>query len=167
MSATSSDRRSFLQVLGGISALGVAPITLGGCESLLERIRNCPMRRSLRTLPANDPIIQTYRAAVAAMKALPASDRRSLECPGTDLTSAITPHGNWFFLPWHRAYLLYFEQIRRELTGEASFALPYWNWTCQRQIPAPFLGAHSIPCSRRDEAASHRPRCLTRSLVLH
>jgi hypothetical protein len=44
MNTTLRDRRSFLQLLGGISALGVAPMTLGGCESLLERIRHRPMR---------------------------------------------------------------------------------------------------------------------------
>lgn len=144
MNATSYDRRSFLQLLGGISALGIAPVTLGGCETLLERIRHRPMRRSLRTLSANDPIIQTYRAAVAAMKALPASDRRSWNAQA-QIHFDHCPHGNWFFLPWHRAYLLYFEQICRQLTGESSFALPYWNWTCQRQIPAPFLGDASNP----------------------
>jgi tyrosinase len=40
-------------------------------------------------------------------------------------------HGNWFFLPWHRAYLLEFEEVAREhivrLGGPADWALPYWN----------------------------------------
>jgi tyrosinase len=33
------------------------------------------------------------------------------------------------FLPWHRMYVLYFEQIVRELSGRADFTLPYWNYT--------------------------------------
>ncbi|GHA72529.1 tyrosinase family protein [Cognatilysobacter bugurensis] len=33
------------------------------------------------------------------------------------------------FLPWHRMYVLYFEQIVREVTGRADFTLPYWNYT--------------------------------------
>lgn len=144
MKLTSISRRSALQSIGNIALLGVAPLTLGGCESLLKQIRNRPVRRSLRTLPANDPIIETYRAAVAAMKALPAADRRSWNAQA-QIHFDHCPHGNWFFLPWHRAYLLYFEQICRELTGESSFALPYWNWTCQRQIPSPFLGDASNP----------------------
>jgi tyrosinase len=134
-----ASRRRALQSFGSLALLGLAPLTLGGCESLLEQIRNRPMRRSLRTMPANDPVIETYRAAVAAMKALPASDRRNWNAQA-QIHFDHCPHGNWFFLPWHRAYLLYFEQICRELTGEKGFALPYWNWTCQRQIPAPFLG---------------------------
>ena len=140
----SAGRRSALQTLGSLALSGLAPVTLGGCESLLEQIRNRPVRRSLRTLPSTDPVIETYRAAVAAMKALPSSDRRSWNAQA-QIHFDHCPHGNWFFLPWHRAYLLYFEQICRELTGEQGFALPYWNWTCQREIPAPFLGDASNP----------------------
>ncbi|WP_037676907.1 tyrosinase family protein [Streptomyces griseus] len=44
------------------------------------------------------------------------------------------PHGGWFFLPWHRAYILCFEEIVRhvvkdELGGPDDWALPYWNYT--------------------------------------
>ncbi|HEX5593794.1 MAG TPA: tyrosinase family protein [Solirubrobacterales bacterium] len=41
-------------------------------------------------------------------------------------------HGSWFFLPWHRMYLYYFEQIVRaavvELEGPEDWSLPYWNY---------------------------------------
>ena len=42
-------------------------------------------------------------------------------------------HATWFFLPWHRAYLLYFEKmiirIIKDLHGPAdTWALPYWNY---------------------------------------
>ena len=41
-------------------------------------------------------------------------------------------HGTWYFLPWHRGYLLAFEaNIRAEvvrLGGPADWALPYWNY---------------------------------------
>jgi tyrosinase len=33
------------------------------------------------------------------------------------------------FLPWHRAYLHCFEDIVRNLSGEESFTLPYWNYS--------------------------------------
>ena len=71
-------RRGFLKGLGG-AALGLfVASTLGGCESLLEAIRNRPVRRRLNA--TNAPVqldVQTYRAAVAAMQALPAGDPRS------------------------------------------------------------------------------------------
>jgi tyrosinase len=49
-------------------------------------------------------------------------------------------HNHWFFLPWHRAFLLEFEAIVREhirrLGGPADdWALPYWNYTDWRADP--------------------------------
>ncbi|MEA2361654.1 MAG: hypothetical protein QOD71_799 [Thermoleophilaceae bacterium] len=42
-------------------------------------------------------------------------------------------HGSWFFLPWHRIYIWYFEQIVRSVViesgGPDDWALPYWNYT--------------------------------------
>ena len=34
-----------------------------------------------------------------------------------------------YFLPWHRMFVLFFEQIIREVSGRADFALPYWDYT--------------------------------------
>ena len=33
------------------------------------------------------------------------------------------------FLPWHRMYVLFFENIVREVSGRPDFTLPYWNYT--------------------------------------
>jgi len=33
------------------------------------------------------------------------------------------------FLPWHRMFLFFFEQIIREVSGRADFTLPYWDYT--------------------------------------
>jgi len=71
------------------------------------------------------------------MKALPSSDRRNWQNQAL-IHQNFCPHGNWLFLPWHRAYLYYFEEICRELVHDDSFALPYWNWTLNRSVPAPF-----------------------------
>lgn len=147
MDSRNDQRRDFLATLARLPLLGagaLAALSLGGCETLLNQIRNRPMRRSLGSLAANDLIVQTYRDAVAAMKALPSNNPRSWTAQA-NIHLNHCPHANWFFLPWHRAYLLYFEQICRELTGNNGFALPYWNWTCNRQLPAPFLGNASNP----------------------
>src|SRR5258708_16855908 len=44
------------------------------------------------------------------------------------------------FLPWHRAYLLHWENAMRDQNGTA--ALPWWDWTSvaahQRGVPASF-----------------------------
>ncbi|HMF07107.1 MAG TPA: tyrosinase family protein, partial [Methylocella sp.] len=84
-------------------------------------------------MPAN--VLTSYKNAIAAMLALPPTDPRNwyrnafvhlLDCP----------HGNWWFLPWHRAYLVWFERICRQLSGDQNFALPYWDWTKNPQVPA-------------------------------
>ncbi|KWZ38034.1 tyrosinase [Burkholderia savannae] len=41
-------------------------------------------------------------------------------------------HGSWYFLPWHRGYLLALEAVVRDeiakLRGPKNWALPYWNY---------------------------------------
>ncbi len=59
-------------------------------------------------------------------------------------------HANWFFLPWHRAYLLEFEAVARahveELGGpHETWALPYWNSSDYVRIP----GAAELPLALR------------------
>ena len=38
-------------------------------------------------------------------------------------------HGNYYFLPWHRMYIYWFERILRDASGDPELALPYWNYT--------------------------------------
>jgi len=129
-------------VLKGLGALGVTGLSLwaGGCEACRKQIENRPTRRNIAGLAANDPIIQAYKDAVTAMKALPAADPRNWT-KQAEIHFNHCPHQNWWFLPWHRVYLLYFERICRKLSGYKDFALPYWNWTSSPSIPAVFWGA--------------------------
>jgi tyrosinase len=50
-------------------------------------------------------------------------------------------HGSWYFLPWHRGYLLAFEANIRDavvaLGGPADWALPYWNYFKPNQFTLP------------------------------
>jgi tyrosinase len=50
------------------------------------------------------------------------------------------PHGNWWFLPWHRAYLHYFERTLRWAAEDPDLTLPYWNYSDpeQRELPRVF-----------------------------
>lgn len=150
---TDPSRRDFLRRTASLVAVaGVAPF-LGACESCFERIRSRPIRRSLATLAPNDPIIETYRDAVAQMKALASTDRRSWQAQA-QIHFDHCPHGNWYFLPWHRAYLHYFELICRDLTGNEDFALPYWDWTVDASVPAPFWGDSSNPLFQSGRTAT-------------
>jgi tyrosinase len=95
------------------------------------------VRRSVGSMGENDPDLAAYRTAVTDMLALPGSDFRNW-ISQADIHRNHCPHGNWYFLPWHRAYLSAFERICRSLSGKADFALPYWDWTVDRQLPSAF-----------------------------
>jgi tyrosinase len=134
----STSRRDMLRlsIAGGALALGgTAP---GG---RLEAQTVTRVRKDVHTLPDDavlvDPILVTYRAAVNYMKNLPSSDRRSWAYQA-DIHNNWCTHGNWYLLPWHREYLLAIENIIRGLpvVGASNFAMPYWNWTRNRQLPA-------------------------------
>ena len=79
----------------------------------------------------NDPILQTWRDGVRLLKAASGnvSWANFAAIHGDANSFNLCPHGNWYFLPWHRAYLLSYERAVRQLTGNNDFALPYWDWT--------------------------------------
>ena len=82
------------------------------------------------------------------MKALPAGDPRSWTAQaGIHGTVSggfnFCQHGTDHFFDWHRAYLLYFENICQKLTGNPKFGLPYWNWNQNPDINPAFLDSTS------------------------
>jgi tyrosinase len=68
---------------------------------------------------------------------------QSDEMPKPDIVStfwAQCQHGSWFFLPWHRGYLMAFEQMIRDAIGSAGpadWALPYWDYFQPNQNDLP------------------------------
>jgi tyrosinase len=49
----------------------------------------------------------------------------------------IRPHGGPMFLPWHRIFLLHFENALREVSGKP-ITVPYWDWADPASTPAVF-----------------------------
>lgn len=144
------DRRVFIQGVGWVSLSLLLATAFGGCEACVEQIANRPTRRRLRTGSAEvDAAIATYSDAVAQMKALPGTDPRSWAAQaaihGTEVPNVFIhcEHGTDHFFSWHRAYLLYFERICQELTGDDTFGLPYWNWNQNPDMHAEFTTAGS------------------------
>jgi tyrosinase len=80
-------------------------------------------------------VLGSYKNAIRKMLELPPSDPRNW-FRNALVHTFDCPHGNWWFLPWHRAYLGYFERTCRQLSGDPEFALPYWDWTETSRIPA-------------------------------
>lgn len=129
----SLNRRSVLRSGVALALAATVPSTEALAQSVVTR-------RSITTLAANDPIVESYRTAVRAMQALPASDLRNWTRQA-QIHNNFCPHGNWYFLPWHRAYLVAFERLCRQLSGNPNFALPYWDWTANPQLPAFFASS--------------------------
>lgn len=79
---------------------------------------------------------------------LPSSQRASAQamwntCQGHGMNRKKTV---FYFLPWHRMQLYYFEQIVRAACGDNSFVMPYWNYLASPQegvLPAPFRNPSS------------------------
>ena len=72
----------------------------------------------------------------SAFQGVPASDPQRQLAEGCWDTC---PHGLIEFLAWHRIYLFDFERIVRGASGEANFAMPYWDYSsgaANAQIPA-------------------------------
>jgi hypothetical protein len=96
---------------------------------------------ALEQAQAWHPITLAYARAVGTLQGRPATDPTSWSYQGAIHSTAVTPsqpawngcqHGGWFFLPWHRIYLYYFERIVRAAViangGPSDWALPYWNY---------------------------------------
>ncbi|NJM90998.1 MAG: tyrosinase family protein [Myxococcales bacterium] len=122
-------------------------------KSCQDVIANRPVRRNVTTMTASDPLIVAYKSAIAQMKALPDSDRRSWRYQAR-IHNDFCPHNNWLFLPWHRAYLFFFERICRKLSGMETFALPYWDWSQEPHVPALFWGGSTNPLFNSTRAAT-------------
>jgi tyrosinase len=112
------------------------------------------VRPDVASLGATSPIIIGYKKAIKAMRQLPASDPTSWSYQaamhGTTVTPALTAwntcqHWQYWFYPWHRMYLYWFERIVRSKSGMSSWALPFWDY---RTTPAGSSQADAI-ASRR------------------
>jgi tyrosinase len=109
-------------------------------------------RRDIWDLSEEDPwhpIIEWYARAVTAMQGRdgtdfsdPTSWRYLAAIHGISIPRRSWPrgatwrecqHNSWFFLPWHRIYLHYFESVVRRtiiaLGGPGDWALPYWDYS--------------------------------------
>lgn len=135
---------------------GAAATTIAGSSIFnLDTVWAAPYtRRNLGGMSASDPVLVSYRKAIKAMKMLPSSNPLSWDYQaaihGTTLPGSYTAwntceHGTQWFWSWHRMYLYWFERIIRKMSGDSSFALPYWDYTSssQRSLPGPFRDSTS------------------------
>jgi Common central domain of tyrosinase/Polyphenol oxidase middle domain len=143
-------RRRFI-----VTAGAAASTVLGSSLFKLDTVFAAPyIRRNMGGMTASDPVLVSYRKAIKAMKLLPTSNPLSWNYQaaihGTLLSGSYTSwntceHGTPYFWSWHRMYLYWFERIIRKMSGDSSWALPYWDYISpsQRHLPAPFQDSAS------------------------
>jgi tyrosinase len=81
----------------------------------------------------DEPLWRHYRY-------LRSSDKRPVQAQ-IDLYWNQCQHGTWYFLPWHRGYLLALEATIRyaviSLGGPSDWAIPYWNYFAPDEFRLP------------------------------
>ncbi|SDT03337.1 tyrosinase [Pseudomonas asplenii] len=100
--------------------------------------------KKMMAKPATDPLSWTFQWYIHAIPDVHAGDKSKTvdkvfggaASPQKALAQSAwwtcEPHASGnsdAFLPWHRMYVMYFEQIIREVSGEAEFTLPFWDYT--------------------------------------
>lgn len=131
------------QALAGASAVAAAT---AAAPALSQAQSGPAWRRNVSGMSWDDPDLIAYRNAVGILRSPEALNDLNWGAiasihAGVRGESRIIgcPHGNWFFLPWHRAYVLMMERIVRQLSGYAGFAMPYWDWNTNPRVPDAFL----------------------------
>jgi tyrosinase len=142
MNNATTSRRVFMKT--GVGALAAGLVARFSSDVFAQPAPPAlRVRQSVTSLNPNGSEIAALKAGVSEMK-------RRTNANANDPTGwrgqALIhqnhcPHANFFFLPWHRAYLYHFEQICRDASGVADFVLPYWDWSADRELPSVFWGA--------------------------
>ncbi|MBI1685403.1 tyrosinase family protein [Caulobacter hibisci] len=133
-----ASRRNMLKLVSG----GGVAVFAGAAPGLSALAATVPVRREINSLKLNDPVVVALRDGVRILKArtpgaLPTwTDMANIH--GTSAGFNKCPHGNWYFLPWHRGYVTMYERMIRAVTGYRQFAMPYWDWSANRKVPQAF-----------------------------
>ena len=133
-------RRTVLQAAIAGGTVAVFSGTLGGLRAAIAA-GTVPERRSLGKMALDDPDLSAYRDFVGIMQGY--DQNKPLSWLGYSLQHGAynggfkyCPHGDWYFLPWHRAYVVMYENAVRALTSHKQFAMPYWDWTADWAAPS-------------------------------
>ncbi len=141
-SASGFTRRDFVAATLAVPA---AAALVGSSYRMAQSQNGLPVRKEASSL--DEAELQVFRDAVRIMKERPASDPTSWTvngnihidfCSTRDVENQI--QFGWWFLPWHRAYILLAEKKLRAAVKEPQLALPYWDWDANPTLPEAYLG---------------------------
>jgi tyrosinase len=85
--------------------------------------------REMQQRSNDDPTSWIYQANIHGTVDEPAQDDWNM-----------CQHQSYFFLPWHRMYIFWFERILRQASGNPNLTLPYWDYSDpnSRALPEAF-----------------------------
>jgi len=146
------NRRTFLTVAGVAVASVVTPRLFARPDNPPNPPPTQGVRENVDGMDADHPVLKLYRKAIQAMQKLQPNDPLSWQFQanmhgsmgdGANEGWDWCMHMNWWFLPWHRGYVYYFEKIVRKMSENDSFRLPYWAWekAGQNGLPGTFRDA--------------------------
>jgi tyrosinase len=154
------NRRTFVLSSASAAALAAcsapnaafAPGSVGGNGMRLAASGKHFQRLEIAEFSANPKLVAAFRAGVAAMRGLKMmrnpkgwnywfySHWMPSGKPPADMAGVFDQcrHAQSYFLPWHRGFLYFFESAIREASGYPDFALPYWDYYKNPNLPAIF-----------------------------
>lgn len=169
-----TSRRSVVK--GGAALLGVSALGLAAGSSWAQAPRT---RMDIVSFAKDAGRLAKFEGAVKEMQDRSASNPNDpkgwlananmhRDFCSLSPTNPAQIHFCWWFLAWHRAYISVTERKIREISGDASFTYPYWNWSSDRLIPAAYarVGSslanavrltRSIPPGLTDGEVGYRP----------
>ncbi len=150
MSRSRSTRRKFMKTTGAAASAALFSGPLLDALGITGDAFAAVVRPNLKNLTASSQTIVSLKRGITAMQGLPSTNPlnwnnfANIHGIGPAPPSGSNPlwnacqHGSWWFLPWHRMYLWFFERAIQKLSGDMTFALPFWDYTdpTQRQIPS-------------------------------
>src|SRR4051794_39539805 len=142
----------------------VPPVPPGQPVAFTPPAANAPVRVRKSAFELSPPEVDKLKSAYAALRNLaqqsPDDPRNWFHqgqvhcwyCSGAlDGLWGQEIHGSWWFLPWHRAYLYFHEQVLGNLIGDPTFALRFWG-IGTRQAATVFrstpMGSRTMPPTR-------------------
>lgn len=160
------DRRQFLFGAGAVASMGLGATTglLGPAMARAQATTSTAQVRTRRNVTSSAAAadLDALRRGVAAMKKLIDTDPKDPRgwilqayIHGNCTSFTHCQHGSWFFAPWHRVFIYYFEQLIGSLSNTPGFSLPYWDWSTAHSVPASFYGSGNA----LDDTVSIRNSC--------
>ena len=88
------------------------------------------LRKNQNSLSAAEK--KQFTDAVIALKAGGRDDNTYDQLVSVHLNNILAGHFGPAFFPWHREYLIQFEQALQHIKNDQSIALPYWDWSANQ-----------------------------------